>query len=83
MLYEVITPCPAGVNIPLNFQLMNYHRVYGLTDYAREQYGMIGKVDWMKGERADACVECGECEAKCPQKLEIRKQLKETAAALG
>ena len=28
-------PCPAGVNIPLNFQLMNYHRVYGLTDYAR------------------------------------------------
>lgn len=76
-------PCPAGVNIPLNFQLMNYHRVYGLTDYAREQYGMIGKVDWMKGERADACVECGECEGKCPQKLEIRKQLKETAAVLG
>lgn len=76
-------PCPAGVNIPLNFQIMNYHRVYGLTDYAKEQYRMIGTVDWMKGEKASACVECGECEEKCPQKLEIRKQLKETAEALG
>jgi len=28
-------PCPVGVNIPLNFQLMNYHRVYKITDYAR------------------------------------------------
>ncbi len=76
-------PCPAGVNIPLNFQLMNYHRVYKITDYAREQYAMIGTVDWMKGKKASECVECGECEGKCPQKLEIRKQLKETAAALG
>jgi len=76
-------PCPAGVNIPLNFQIMNYHRVYKITDYAREQYAMIGKVDWMKGKPASECVECGECEGKCPQKLEIRKQLKETAAALG
>ena len=32
---------------------------------------------------ASDCTECGLCEDKCPQKLEIRKQLKETAAALG
>lgn len=76
-------PCPVGVNIPLNFQLMNYHRVYKITDYAREQYRMIGEVDWMKGKKASACIECGECEAKCPQKLEIRTQLKETEATLG
>ncbi len=76
-------PCPAEVDIPLNFQLMNYHRVYKITDYAREQYKMIGTVDWMKGKRADACVECGECEEKCPQKLKICEQLKETAATLG
>jgi uncharacterized protein len=76
-------PCPYGVNIPLNFQLMNYHRIYSLTDYARGEYKNIGKVDWMKGEKASACVECGECETKCPQKIEIRKQLKETATALG
>jgi len=76
-------PCPHDVNIPLNFQLMNYHRVYGITQYAKEQYAQIGKFDWMKGKNAAACIECGICEDKCPQKLEIRKQLKETAAALG
>lgn len=76
-------PCPYEVNIPLNFQLMNYHRVYGITAYAKEQYAQIGKFDWMKGKNASACVECGLCEDKCPQKLEIRRQLKETAIALG
>lgn len=76
-------PCPAGVNIPLNFQIMNYHRVYQLTDYAREQYSQIGTVDHMKGKNASACVDCGLCEEKCPQKLEIRRQLKETAQTLG
>jgi predicted aldo/keto reductase-like oxidoreductase len=76
-------PCPFGVDIPLNFRLMNYHRVYKITDYARGEYRQIGKVDWMKGKPAGDCTECGECEAKCPQKLEIRKQLKETAAVLG
>ncbi len=76
-------PCPNGVNIPLNFRLMNYHRVYGLTEYAREQYKKIGTVEELKGKRAEDCIECGICETKCPQKIEIRKQLRETAAALG
>lgn len=76
-------PCPNEVNIPLNFQIMNYHRVYGLTQYAREQYKAIGTNDGMKGRNAEACIECGICEEKCPQKIEIRKQLKETAAALS
>ena len=76
-------PCPAEVNIPLNFQLMNYHRVWKLTEYARGQYSQIGKFDWMKGKDASACIDCGLCETKCPQKLEIRKQLKETHAVLG
>lgn len=76
-------PCPFGVNIPLNFQIMNYHRVYGLTQYAKEQYRAIGTNDSMKSKNAAACTECGVCETKCPQKIQIRKQLKETAEALG
>lgn len=76
-------PCPQEVNIPLNFQIMNYHRVYGITEYAKEQYSQIGKIQWMPGKNAEACVDCGICETKCPQKIEIRKQLKETAAVLG
>lgn len=76
-------PCPSGVNIPLCFEHMNLHKVYNITDYAREQYAQIGVSQWMKGEKADACNECGECEAKCPQKLPIIAQLKETHIALG
>lgn len=76
-------PCPHEVNIPLNFQIMNYHRVYGITEYARGQYAQIGVNPWMKGKKAGECIECGLCEEKCPQKIEIRRQLKETAEALG
>jgi predicted aldo/keto reductase-like oxidoreductase len=76
-------PCPNGVNIPLNFELMNARRVYGLTDYARRRYREIGQNDWTPGKKADACTECGLCEAKCPQSIAIRRQLKDTAAVLG
>jgi predicted aldo/keto reductase-like oxidoreductase len=76
-------PCPKGVNIPEVFTLMNYHRVYKITDYARSTYAQIGKVPWMQYKDASACVECGVCEEKCPQKLPIRKQLKETHSVLG
>jgi len=76
-------PCPNGVNIPLNFSIMNYHRIYGLTDYAKGEYSKIGTVDSMEGKKAEECIECGICEEKCPQKIEIRRQLRETAEALG
>ncbi|MBI2914481.1 MAG: aldo/keto reductase [Firmicutes bacterium] len=71
-------PCPHGVNIPRNFELMNYHRVWGLTENAREGYRWMGE-----GETANRCMECGECEPKCPQHIEIIKQLAETAEALA
>jgi predicted aldo/keto reductase-like oxidoreductase len=74
-------PCPQGIDIPYLFQLMNYHRVYGLTDYARESYAKIGRQD--KGKKADACIRCSTCEKKCPQKIEITRQMKEVAEALG
>ena len=76
-------PCPAGLNIPEIFKMMNYHRVYKITDYARQEYARIGKVEWMKYENASACVDCGACEDKCPQHLKIRDQLKQTHEVLG
>ncbi len=77
-------PCPQEVNIPFIFQLMNYHRIYKITDYARNQYEKIGTdEDDFPGKKAEECIECGLCEEKCPQKLQIRKQLKETAETLG
>ena len=80
-------PCPNGVDIPANFRLMNLHRIYGLTEYARGQYRRLGERKDKDGNPtpawAEACLECGECEPKCPQKIPIIKQLQEVAEVLG
>lgn len=70
-------PCPAEVNIPHIFKAMNYHSVYGIEEYARNEYTGIGN-QWIPGKNVLACTECGTCEKKCPQKLKIREQLKES-----
>jgi hypothetical protein len=65
-------PCPAGVNIPLNFE--TYNNAITLPENAavcRTLYTMMDPV-----HRANNCVECGECEEKCPQGLPIREHLK-------
>jgi predicted aldo/keto reductase-like oxidoreductase len=80
-------PCPNGVDIPANLQAMNYYRIWGWEEHARDLYRRLGfKRQWhgRKVQRwAEACVECGECEPKCPQHIAIREQLKETAVVLG
>ncbi len=76
-------PCPQNVNIPLNFRLMNYYRVFQIPEYAQKEYAMIGKVQWLPGKTADFCVACGECEPKCPQHIPIISQLEEVARVLG
>jgi len=73
-------PCPNGVNIPECFRLMNLHRVYGLTDAAQQRYRGFGDEGNLN---AGACLECGQCEPKCPQKIPIIEQLKETHEALA
>lgn len=75
-------PCPAEVNIPHIFRTMNYYRVYGTEEYARNEYAQIGN-QWVTGKNASACTECGACEKKCPQKLKIREQLKESHRTLA
>jgi hypothetical protein len=76
-------PCPQGVDIPKIFELMNLHRVYGQTEAAKRNYQHLG-LEWDKDSLpVSSCIECGACEEKCPQGIEIRKRLKETEAALG
>jgi predicted aldo/keto reductase-like oxidoreductase len=76
-------PCPQGLDIPEIFTIMNYHRVYQLTDYAVKSYSGIGKTPWQNYKNAASCVECGVCESKCPQGIPIMAQLKETHKTLA
>ncbi len=76
-------PCPQGVRIPEIFRLMNINSVYGVENWAKEQYntrlrrgGPFGKGS------ADLCIQCGQCEEKCPQKISIRDELKKAHAVL-
>jgi predicted aldo/keto reductase-like oxidoreductase len=76
-------PCPQKINIPHLFGIMNTHRVYELTEHAISLYNetMRGKA-WTKSESPATCTECGVCEKKCPQKLPIMQQLRETHETL-
>ncbi|MBN2056616.1 aldo/keto reductase [bacterium] len=72
-------PCPQGVNIPLIFSIKIGFDVYGMEALSRDRYDQIGTIKWMPGAKAGACIRCGECEPKCPQKIPIIEQLRECA----
>ncbi len=71
-------PCPAGVNIPGNFKAWNNYHMY-------QNYNVV-KWSWEtemgEAQQAKNCIECGKCEAHCPQKLSIREDLKKVQADL-
>ena len=72
-------PCPAGVDIPSSFELHNGAHVFGDKQIARIMYllrqGGLG--DPAEPSLASQCVECGECEEKCPQDLPVSGLLKD------
>lgn len=66
-------PCPAGVNIPRNFRIWNTYAMYADRGGTKWQWNHgIGSE-----QKAVNCVECGACEAACPQHLSIRENLKQ------
>ncbi len=68
---EYCLPCPNGVNIPRNFEFYNQAIMYDKVESARTGYN-----NWFaEAERAHNCVECYECEEKCPQNIAITEWL--------
>jgi predicted aldo/keto reductase-like oxidoreductase len=69
---EYCLPCPKGVNIPQVFSKYNDGIMFNTFEPARRSYSfqVKGKAD------ASLCVECKACESKCPQHIEIVKELK-------
>jgi len=72
-------PCPRGVDIPANFTSMNYLKVYGLKDTAKEGYQKLAA----EKKAAASCIQCYQCEAKCPQKIKVVAQLEEVVKDLA
>ena len=69
-------PCEQKVAIADIFRAVNRYRVYGAKDGARGAYKKLIKDNKEDKQPAGACIECGECEPKCPQKIKIVEQLK-------
>ena len=76
---EYCMPCPAGVNIPEVFNIYNQAGLFTTIKECQHNYKNHIKAS---NAGADKCVECGECEKKCPQKIEIIKSLKAAKAVL-
>lgn len=71
-------PCPNGVLIPRNFNLWNQLAMFKEPTAISFQW-----FELPEEQRAGNCVECGECETKCPQKISIMQDLKEVAMEMG
>lgn len=67
-------PCPRKVDIPGTFSA--YNKYYTDSKFvAMKEYIMCTALRKDSTE-ASNCIECGRCEQHCPQKIEIRKELK-------
>lgn len=70
--------CPMQINIPAIFSAYNTYLVYGSLQGAKNSYKNAIKDHGM----ASSCVHCLQCEAQCPQKINITERLKEIAKVL-
>jgi uncharacterized protein len=71
-------PCPSNVTIPRILALYNDAVMYDDAQGARNHYHFIDEA-----QRAASCVQCGECEPKCPQRLPIREWLEKANELLA
>ncbi len=80
-------PCPEGVNIPSNFGLYNEGMMYDKLDRARGGYGWMLHSHKLGISPADGravnCIQCAECEPKCPQSIIISELMPIMHQVLG
>ena len=62
-------PCTAGINISGVFLFAGYLQRYDLGNWGYDRYQSLPV-------KADACIQCGVCETRCPYHLPIREMLK-------
>jgi predicted aldo/keto reductase-like oxidoreductase len=72
-------PCKEGVAVPMIFSA--YNDLF-ISKRNAEGATMFYNMFMSPERRASACIECGECEEKCPQHILIRDELKAAHEAL-
>ena len=80
-------PCPNGVDIPRNFSVYNMGVMYDRPRDARGGYGFM-QTQVERGEfeispQALSCIQCRECEDKCPQSILISEWMPVVHEVLG
>lgn len=71
-------PCPNGVDIPGNFDFFNYAHLFDDVPGGKFKYSVFLSAD----QRSGSCIECKECEEKCPQKILISEWMPKVTALL-
>jgi len=71
--------CPMGINIPDIFKAYNMIASYGEHNRPHFYYGDVLASG---SARANECIECGQCEAACPQHINVIERLKDASRAL-
>lgn len=66
-------PCTVGIDIPTQFVIDSYFTRYDLQDWAIARYNSMSV-------KASECIECSECESRCPYNLPIVDMLKKVAS---
>ncbi|MDA3956921.1 aldo/keto reductase [Oceanispirochaeta sp.] len=71
-------PCPAGIDIPAAFKNLNNFHMFSKMEsrfYHLSYLGVQtadGKAHW-----TSSCINCGQCESKCPQNIPVRNVFKQ------
>ena len=69
-----VKDCPEGVKIPIAMNLLNLEKTTEDREFAKGLYS------WQAAEGpASKCIQCGTCEAMCPQSIAIIDHLAEAA----
>ena len=71
-------PCPNGVDIPLNLLTFNRGVGMGVMRSSSQRYA-----SWSPDARASACIQCRECEEKCPQGIPVADWMPYLEEVLG
>ena len=88
-------PCPVGIDIPAAFKNLNNYHMFSKIEAKIFHAAYLGiQTDDGKAHWTSSCINCGACEAKCPQSIPIRSHfpqiqkelegpLTKTVAAIG